>query len=448
VAACENAPPGVVDALEPRLVLASYSLGDYLAAADGDRWSFRGTSDAASVTATLDIRGDVRAANGANFDMRIGSGFLAADIERRIKKTGAGLFELSEESTVLGEGARTTFASPLRLLPLSFSDGQRFDFSMGVSVTVLPEGTPTITGTMTGVLQILGTENVTAPAGTFSCVHARLTTHAQATFQGSTGTVVATEDWWLTRSVGFVRIDSSQTSSGDGETETTSYSVSLVSSSLLAPPGEIAIAGNGLAIFHNDTTPRTADFTAFGNVKVAGGAKVRVFTIRNQSASNTLNLGTITLAGSNASDFRIVHQPARRTLQPGESTTFRVRFDPSAAGTRKTTVVIASNDLDENPFRFRIRGQGTLVPTASSSVAISLNLLHPAEPPRWTGPGVDAGWNRTSLRRYPGLVIRGSNQGVHIRFSGLGVSTTHHPSQLWDCDGSFTLLIRINSDWD
>jgi hypothetical protein len=449
----DNSAADGFEALEPRLVFASYSLGDYLAAADGDRWNFRGTSGGSAATATLEVRGNVQSSAGAIFDMRVGSGFLGLDIERHIQRTGAGLFELSEDATLLGEGARTAFASPLRLLPLTFADGQRFDFTMGVSVTVLPEGTPTITGTLTGVLQILGGESVTTPAGSFQCVHARLTTHARAMFQGSTGTVDATEDWWLTRSVGFVRIDAAQTSSGDGETQTTSYSVGLTSSNRLAPPGEIAVTGNGVNIAHNDSTPRTADHTGFGSINVETGTKLRTFTIRNAHSSNTLELGSVTLSGANQSEFAIVRQPSQRTLQPGQSVTFKVRFDPSGTGVRKATVAIASNDQDENPFRFRVRGQGvqsavTAAAAESARVVISLNLLTPAAPPVWSSP-------LTRGTRSGGLVVtnvhpeaRGSANQLRITFSGLSLSSrlaTDRSHSIMDLEGSPAFRIRFGT---
>ena len=49
---------------------------------------------------------------------------------------------------------------------------------------------------------------------------------------------------------------------------------------------EIAVSGNGADIADDDTTPTTADHTDFGNVAVAGGSRVRTFTIDNDRRSN------------------------------------------------------------------------------------------------------------------------------------------------------------------
>ena len=46
-------------------------------------------------------------------------------------------------------------------------------------------------------------------------------------------------------------------------------------------------------------------------------------------------------------------------LAASGSTSFQVTFDPSAAGLRQTTLTIANNDADENPYDFTIQGTGT-----------------------------------------------------------------------------------------
>ena len=55
------------------------------------------------------------------------------------------------------------------------------------------------------------------------------------------------------------------------------------------------------------------------------------------------------------------------------STTFQVRFDPSATGTRVATITIANNDADENPYDFAIQGTGT-PPRRSTSSATAMSI--------------------------------------------------------------------------
>ncbi|WP_295445624.1 choice-of-anchor D domain-containing protein [uncultured Thiodictyon sp.] len=124
---------------------------------------------------------------------------------------------------------------------------------------------------------------------------------------------------------------------------------------------EIGIEGNGVAIADGDATPSTADQTDFGNSDVASGSATRTFTIRNTSSPGLQLTGTpkVALSGAQADDFSVTVQPTS-PVAAGGSTTFTVRFAPSAAGLRQATVSIASDDSDENPYDFAIQGTGTL----------------------------------------------------------------------------------------
>ncbi|MBU1099587.1 MAG: choice-of-anchor D domain-containing protein [Bacteroidetes bacterium] len=123
---------------------------------------------------------------------------------------------------------------------------------------------------------------------------------------------------------------------------------------------EINVVGNGNNITDGDTSPASTDHTDFGSVFVSSGTVVRTFTIQN-TGTETLNLGAnaVSLSGDNAGDYSVTTQPAT-TVSIGESTTFQVTFDPTAAGIRTASISIANNDSDENPYNFSIQGTGTL----------------------------------------------------------------------------------------
>jgi hypothetical protein len=72
----------------------------------------------------------------------------------------------------------------------------------------------------------------------------------------------------------------------------------------------------------------------------------------------TLNLGAITIAGTNAGDFTVTTPPAA-TVAAGGNTTVVITFNPSASGVRNATFSIVTNDITENPYNFSIRGTGT-----------------------------------------------------------------------------------------
>jgi len=125
----------------------------------------------------------------------------------------------------------------------------------------------------------------------------------------------------------------------------------------LAAGPDINVQGNSQDILDGDTTPTTADHTDFGNADVAGGTVTRTFTIQNTGNEVlTLDADPVTITGTHAADFQLLAQPATLSLGPGASTTFQVRFDPSASGLRSATVNIASNDADEDPYDFAIQG--------------------------------------------------------------------------------------------
>ena len=126
------------------------------------------------------------------------------------------------------------------------------------------------------------------------------------------------------------------------------------------PLPEIDVLGNNVSIANNDTSPTTGDFTDFGNAVSGGGFVYRTYTITN-SGGGTLTLSgspQVSVSGTHAADFTVTAQPAS-TLATNSSTTFQVRFSPSATGLRTATLTIANNDSDEASYSFSIQGTGT-----------------------------------------------------------------------------------------
>ncbi len=152
--------------------------------------------------------------------------------------------------------------------------------------------------------------------------------------------------------------------SDDADEPTTSFRIRA--RGLDAP--DAAIAGlSSLLIADGDTAPALADGTAFNTVNITGRSKVREFTLRN-TGSQTLRLtdagGTfVSLSGPSGGDFAVIGQP-EGVLAPGQSTRFRIRFDPSALGPRRATVRIATNSPTVPVYDFAIRGSGVAAPIA------------------------------------------------------------------------------------
>lgn len=135
------------------------------------------------------------------------------------------------------------------------------------------------------------------------------------------------------------------------------------------PQPEITVLGtNAAAITNNDASASSSDGTDFGSVPVIGSTVDRVFTIANSGSASLSVTTPLTISGPHASDFTVEVEPAT-TVGSGVSTTFQVRFDPSATGIRTAVVQIANSDSDENPYSFTIVGTGAQGPAVAFGVA-------------------------------------------------------------------------------
>ena len=94
----------------------------------------------------------------------------------------------------------------------------------------------------------------------------------------------------------------------------------------------------------------------FGTLTLGSAGKSKIFTVKNTGRAKLTGL-VLTKNGTHARDFAAT-QPVKSSLAPGESTTFRVTFQPKAIGIRYAAIHIKSNDADENPFDIRLTGAG------------------------------------------------------------------------------------------
>jgi hypothetical protein len=192
-------------------------------------------------------------------------------------------------------------------------------------------------GTITYSLRVIDTLPVTVKAGTFpDCVHLLFT------FKQGRKVFQTNEEWWA-MGLGVLR---KKDVNEDGETRVQE----LVSSTLKTGP-EVSIQqpkGSNLA----DATAKKS----FGTVATGKTSPAKTFTITNTGTTKLTGLA-IRKDGANAGDF-IITAPAKSTLPPGTSTTFKVSFKPAAEGPRTAMLHVSSNDSDENPFDIALTGQG------------------------------------------------------------------------------------------
>jgi hypothetical protein len=87
------------------------------------------------------------------------------------------------------------------------------------------------------------------------------------------------------------------------------------------------------------------------------------FTIENTGKADlTLYNLPITIFGTDDDQFRVEQQPAVSLLEPGNSTSFVIRFTPTTQGTKTAFISLANNDLDKNPYRINLTGAGYIDP--------------------------------------------------------------------------------------
>ena len=116
---------------------------------------------------------------------------------------------------------------------------------------------------------------------------------------------------------------------------------------------EIDIQGNSTSITDGDITPSTTDWTDFSTI-----ATTRTYTIFN-NGNVDLSIGAITITGTNASDFSVLTYPSS-TILSGQSSSVVIMFTPTLIGIKNATLNIVTNDANENPYNFSIRGTGVL----------------------------------------------------------------------------------------
>ncbi|TAG32840.1 MAG: choice-of-anchor D domain-containing protein, partial [Verrucomicrobia bacterium] len=105
-------------------------------------------------------------------------------------------------------------------------------------------------------------------------------------------------------------------------------------------------------ITDGDTTTRTTDGTAFGNVAVTNDSKTRTFKIKN-TGTDALNIESVT---ENSPHFTL--SSALTSIPAGGEGDFTVTFNPSAHGTFIATVEIECDDANESTFTFDVSGTG------------------------------------------------------------------------------------------
>jgi hypothetical protein len=131
--------------------------------------------------------------------------------------------------------------------------------------------------------------------------------------------------------------------------------------------------GPDIAVTHEDTATAvpngstsvsTANGTDFGSRLLNMEGEMHTFTVRNDGTAGL----TITSATVNSPQYAVFNTAILGTIAPGTSRNFNVQFQPSTAGEHFATISIQSNDPDESPYTFRVRGLAVGTPATLPSV--------------------------------------------------------------------------------
>jgi hypothetical protein len=97
----------------------------------------------------------------------------------------------------------------------------------------------------------------------------------------------------------------------------------------------------------------------FGSVVVGVNSAAQTIIVKNDGTA-ALKTTTIKFSGANANQFnKPTDRCSKKTLAPGASCTVLVRFKPTSVGVKTATLIIPSNDPDENPVNVDLSGTGT-----------------------------------------------------------------------------------------
>ncbi|TAE35383.1 MAG: choice-of-anchor D domain-containing protein, partial [Sphingobacteriales bacterium] len=115
---------------------------------------------------------------------------------------------------------------------------------------------------------------------------------------------------------------------------------------------EVLITGRSIEIVSGTNLGAAITGTDFGNVGL-GASFTRVYTIYNNGSSD-LNIGSITLTNN---DYTVAKMPVS-TVLAGGSTSVSIKYSPTTLGLSACIISIVTNDADENPYTFGLKGNG------------------------------------------------------------------------------------------
>ncbi|KAA5546542.1 IPT/TIG domain-containing protein [Adhaeribacter rhizoryzae] len=105
------------------------------------------------------------------------------------------------------------------------------------------------------------------------------------------------------------------------------------------------------------------------NVKTTGNAIA--FTILNTGTVdlNLSGMPLVSIAGTNANEFKIDQSATSATVAPGGNTTYTVSFAPTSFGNKTATITVLNNDSNEGTYTINLTGSADILPATISNIS-------------------------------------------------------------------------------
>lgn len=219
--------------------------------------------------------------------------------------------------------------------------------------------------------------------------------------QGSSGTFVVT----FTPSVGGARNARLQIASNDSDENP--FNINLSGSGIVAP--EIEVLDDSVELTDNVST------IAFGSLNT-GALSTRVITIRNAGSAALTGISLSFFSGD-STHFQV--GTVASSVAAGQQITFNLSFFPQSAGAKSTTLRIASNDSNENPFDIILTGTGTTAPEISVESPLNTPLTDGVSSLDFGSVTVGSSGTKTVYIRNPGSA---NLTGLSVSFTGTHAS--------------------------
>lgn len=136
-----------------------------------------------------------------------------------------------------------------------------------------------------------------------------------------------------------------------------------ISGTVLGTTAQFSVQGYGLPIAAGDTSPRVEDGTDFGQAVRGGAAVLRLFTLRNDSATPLL-FGPV-----GAPEGFTVVKDLPGMLLAGASDSLVVQLNTATLGAKTGAVSFATSDPNRDPFQFAIAGRVVAAPDPFAQAA-------------------------------------------------------------------------------